>query len=433
MRRVGHSVKRMQHRLRFVTLGTAYALAVLASNAVARGIWVSNNSDSGPGSFREAITAANGDTSVNWITFARGLGSIGLQSTVTFNGAQALRIDGHEATLTAAGSAAFDLFVTTGGGWLEISRLGLVAGHANGIVVSIPAEAGGEVRVDLWEVILTGNGLFGLLIDDSLGSPAGVLLNLQRCVVTENGTGAIDNDGLRVNERGPGNVSASFKECLFEANGADGVELDEGDLGDVLVQVLHSDFNENGFLDIEDLEDGIDVDEAGDGDIVALMVDCRLDGNGDEATDLNEDGTGSLFASFYQVTANDNVDKGLTAEEFGDGNVQAVYSQIIAIGNKKEGVKLDESDGGDLQVELHNAYLENNTDDGMQVEEIGAGDVFVRIVNSTILKSKKYGLNLTQGDEGTGLLRLQHVSFADNISGPCKVKGAEVIETGLPK
>lgn len=451
----------MQKNNRFLAFATASVLGFTALNAAAAGIWVLNNNDAGAGSFREAIALANADASVTWIKFAPGLEPVALQNSVEYSGAQALSIDGQDATLTAAsGPDVFDLFVASGGGPLDVKCLSIAGGPANGLLVAVPPTAAEEVQVALYQVTLADNAGSGLLIDDMLGSPAGVSLSAQQCIVSGNGTIASDVDAVRVNERGAGSITANIKDCLFEANANDALEFDEAGPGDISVQVLHSKFLANGFLDPADLEDGLDCDEADEGDVVASLIDCQFLYNGDDGGDLNEAGPGSLYASFTQVTSIGHGDKGLKVEEIGEGSVYLTYTQvtvndsgdkaisakeadegsvyaalnqIIAIDNGKEGIKFDETGLGDMEVQLNNGYLAGNGDDGMQVEEKDAGNLFLRVVDSTIADSVKFGLNVPQGDGGEGLLRLQHVTFIDNASGAYKAKGVKVIEVGVPK
>lgn len=432
-------MKNINRQFRF---GAMCVLALATTQLAAMDVWVLNNLDSGPGSFRDAVSQANVDPSINWIKFQPGIGAVALKAAVVFEGPQALGVDGQGASLTPASAETFDLFAVTGGGRLALAQLGVVGGKANGVVVSVPATATEDVRVDLWQVTLANNAGYGLLIDDLLGAPVGIALTAQRCLVTGNGTagdGTRGMDGIRVNERGAGNIAASIKECAFTGNGADGLQLDETDAGDVVLEVLHSMMSGNGTY-AKDVQDGLDVDESDEGDIVASIVDCEFNDNTDEGLDLNEAGPGSLYASYTQVTANHN-GKGLAATEADEGSVHAMLNQITATGNtKKEGVKFDEVGEGNLELEIQNAYLAENKEEGMQVEQTEGGEVFVRIVNSTFVKNGwdtskkgKFGLSVIPGTPETGTLRLQHVEFADNRAGPYTAVGVEVVEVGTPK
>ena len=119
----------------------------------------------------------------------------------------------------------------------------------------------------------------------------------------------------------------------------DGVELDEAGPGDVLVITRASEFVGNGDYcyvpecvdDVEasacitaanaidpscidegelDLDDGFDIDEAGPGDLSVLITNTIASDNLDEGFDFDEADDGTVDASFDQVTANDNFNEG---------------------------------------------------------------------------------------------------------------------------
>ncbi len=456
----------MQLKNRFLALATACVLGFTAMNATAAGIWVLNNSDAGAGSFRDVIALANTDASITWIKFAPGLEPVELQSTVQYAGTQALSIDGQDGTLTAAsGAAAFDLFVASGGGPLDIKSLTVAGGPANGLVVAVPAAATEDVQVGLFQVILADNAGSGLLIDDL--SSAGVSLSAQQCVLSGNGTIASDIDAVRVNERGPGSITATIKDCLFEANANDAVELDEAGPGDISLQVLHSQFLANGFLDPDDLEDAIDCDEADEGDMLATLIDCVFEGNGDQGADLNEAGSGSLHALLNQVVATDNGQEGVKLGESEDGDIEVAVDNAYLVGNgyanikkpqdgmqveeadagnfflrivstavtdnAKDGLNLTEGGDGNMETEIIATDLVGNKGDGVQADETGAGSFFMRIVSSIISDNTERGVKVSQEGEPAGLLRLQHVTLRDNGKGDIKADDVDVIKVGVPK
>ena len=120
-------------------------------------LFVTNSGDAGDDTFRDAIEQANIDPEINSIKFAANLDTIQIDSPVEYTGGQALSIDGKGAAIEPDENT-LDLFISSGGGDLELSRLTFQNGDTNGIFVPVPADAAGEVAVSLTNVVVTGNG-----------------------------------------------------------------------------------------------------------------------------------------------------------------------------------------------------------------------------------------------------------------------------------
>jgi len=242
---------------------------------------VATNADDGPGSLRHAVDEANGDPSVTSIQIRRVIGPIRLRMPITYSGAQALTIVGRDAELVGTQLAAAEAaLVADGGGNLTLRALGVRGAPGNGITIAVPDAAEGTISIVLEDVTIRGNGLHGVLVNDQAeyfadpssesaeGSDASVKIDVRRSRFYRNGLTALDYDGLRINEGGSGRILALITGSEFLANGADGVELDERGSGDAEFLLLRSRLERNGSFSTEDLDDGIDVDESGDGDIV---------------------------------------------------------------------------------------------------------------------------------------------------------------------
>src|SRR5262245_30604169 len=76
----------------------AVAAATAAGTGAAADVTVTNANDAGPGSFRAAILAANGNPSIGRVVFA-GVSTVNLESTVAYTGTQSLEIVGNGAVL----------------------------------------------------------------------------------------------------------------------------------------------------------------------------------------------------------------------------------------------------------------------------------------------------------------------------------------------
>ena len=153
----------------------------------------------------------------------------------------------------------------------------------SGLVVTVPAETSGTVSVSLSRVTMLGNSLFGLLVNDTASSRATIDLYVVSSSFSGNGraAGVTDIDAVRVNETGAGGIVAIIRDSRLEDNGGDGVELDESGTGDVELRVRRSRFQGNGDQDPDDLEDGLDIDEGGEGDGLRCRG-CRV---GDASAD----------------------------------------------------------------------------------------------------------------------------------------------------
>lgn len=178
-----------------------------------------------------------------------------------------------------------------GGGGYDMFK----PGGGKGIFIDVPEVRDGVVELRLSNVNITGTGSFGVHVSDcSLGdlcseggggagegSPASISVELVDVVVDGAGFGRADADGVRVDDRGDGDIFFTATRSVFRNMGADGVELDEGDNGSVFVDVRSSRFEHNGdFCNAMQPpapggpcdDDGIKLTEDNDGD-VQLSVD----------------------------------------------------------------------------------------------------------------------------------------------------------------
>lgn len=369
-------------------------------------------------SLHQAVYNASLDSSISRIVFAPGV-EIFLSAPVVYFGTQSLKLVGNGAIIDGSGAGSFTLdddltAITTDGslvfnteGDISIRNLTIRDSATRGIVVNIPVDASGDdIQVSLHRVNVVGSALFGLHVDDNdsefddgeTGSSVGIYLSMSFSNFVGNGTGAIDFDGVRVDERGEGSIEAVLFHTHIDGNGGDGMELDEAGEGDVSASLFHVSLNNNGFYNEEDLDDGFDIDEAGEGDVNV-----------------------SLFA----VQANGNMDEGLDFDEEGDGNVIAKLRRVVARNNSDEAFKIDEEGGGDIRVALKRVKIVNSGDDGIQFTELGEGRIDASMVGVRVVNNAKYGIKIEQWveeDEETpqelaGTLTLRNSTLASNGKG----------------
>ncbi len=339
-------------------------------------------------SLKNAIANANSDSRKNRIVFEENA-QISLTSSVIYTGSQDLTLLGNGVTLdgSATGSFVLDggLMVIPQGGSLifntradiTIKQLTLVNSATRGIVINIPHESqGDDIRVSLHQVHVSGSALYGVHIDDNLndydeghkGSAIGIELNISDSSFIANGTGAFDFDGIRVDERGVGDISAYIVNTYIEGNGADGLELDEGGEGSVNAVMKQVTLNQNGFYHEQDFDDGFDIDETGAGHVNVILSD---------------------------VQANYNMNEGLDFSEQGEGNIEVMLTRVTASDNKDDAIKIDEEDAGNITAKLNN-IVAINSDDGVQLKELGSGYIDAELHTITATGNKKYGIRVEQ-------------------------------------
>ena len=371
-------------------------------------VYVVNSKDSGPGSFRSAILLANGDPTIGRVQFLDKVSTIFLREKVEFAGAQDLSIIGNGATLDASKAGGDPAFVASGGGNLAVSSLKVRNSLAEGIVVQVPPSATGTIRVSLLNVDIMNNEGHGVLVNDQKdpsttdgvqpdpdGSAATVDVSVINCRFIHNGHSVSDRDGLRVNEGGDGDLIITVKHTLAEDNGADGIEVDERGAGDVRVEMLATRLIANGPLDPADLDDGFDIDEYNDGSILGTIVLTLANHNHEEGFDFNENNAGDLRVDMQLVQAIGNGEEGIDLEEDDDfgggGDLVTVMSNIVTVGNGNGAdgaLKIREKEAGNLDVTLTNILSVNNFGSGIFARESQGGSSVVTILRALVSGNK---------------------------------------------
>jgi hypothetical protein len=336
-----------------------------------------------------------------------------------------------------------------GPGGFSIEARGDTDGAAGkGIFVDVRDDQTGTVSVTLTNVSVTGTAGHGIHISDCTladdcgggsggageGSPASIALSFINVAVIDAAFGRFDADGVRVDERGAGDIYFGAIGSDFIGVGADGVELDEGQEGSIYVNVSASVFEENGaycdpalleaFLpevdeaefeegttaeaDIPgpitgspddgcferavdlyddgsveayefaiDVDDGFDIDEAGPGGMFVTVIDSAMNGNYDEGFDFDEEDAGDIDVIFIATEASGNTDDGYKFSEEGEGHVLALVTASSATNNGGVGFVFEEADGGDVEVVISYAETMGNDDGDLGVEVVqedeGAG------------------------------------------------------------
>ncbi len=384
---------------------------------------VTNGDNFGPGSLRYAVQVAGDNPGVNKIIISDDVDLITLEQTAEYIGTHNLRIYGNHAVIQAAPSFADDgIFISSNAANVQFKDItfdgafqpGQIA--ANGIFMPVPITAQGTINVSLNNVTLLNNGLFGLHIADQINdSPASIKLRVHDTDVRNNGIGALDYDGIRVDEGGDGNIKATISWTHIDANGGDGLELDERGNGRVNLLVESSTFNENGFFNEEDLDDGLDVDEAGAGSVFVKLRNVELNDNLDEGLDLDEEDAGSIRLDAGNILVNRNLDEGVKVSEEGAGNLFARIRNVTANENGDDGIELEEEENGRVDVRLDNVTVKSNGDSGLQIAESGRGNLTARLYDVVSRFNTGNGADFEEADNGFFRIYVDDSIFSNNM------------------
>jgi hypothetical protein len=389
----------MKQPIKIILTGLAvglFAISAPLSALAAPAAKVTNGNNDGPGSLRAALMS--GATNV---VIKKSVGTITVTETLAYTGEKALHISGTGQTIDGSGltdnfapilaiTAGADLAVSNlaiegGGGYSRVTN----QGGGKGIFVNVPLEREGLVTVRLTKVSVSGVGNHGVHVSDctladdcgggqgggGAGSMASVDVRLNDVLIDGVGKGKQDADGVRVDERGDGDIIFSATNSTFINVGADGVELDEGDMGSVVLNVRNSTFDGNGDYCVGWDEDGIDdaCNDEGDADV-------------DDGFDVDEAGFGSIAGKVINVFVTNNFDEGLDFDEEDAGGFDVSFTNIYAANNEDEGIKLSEEGDGNVGAALNAVTLENNNGDGeeTEIESEDSGYVIVSVTGSTI-------------------------------------------------
>lgn len=354
---------------------------------------VTNGHNAGPGSLRAALHSG-----ATRILIKRSVHEINVTETLEYPGTAPLRIIGTGQTID--GSSLSDettpILAITQGANLTVKNLTLDAGGGNangpynrlnqgggkGLFVDVPADRTGIVELRLVNVTVMGTGNHGIHVSDcSLeddcgdgaggggdGSPASISVSLRGVLVEDSGNGKQDADGLRVDDRGDGDIYFFATRSAFIDNGADGVELDEGNNGSVYATVRNTTFDFNGeYCLIGPFVPGDDCDDDGDPDV-------------DDAFDIDEAGPGWIAAWLRNLTVINNFDEGLDFDEADEGGAEVYVTSLYSRNNEDEGIKVSEEGDGSNTVRMRRV----TTDGDLEFEEEDGGVADISIFRSFV-------------------------------------------------
>lgn len=287
------------------------------------------------------------------------------------------------------------------------------------------------------------------------GSPASIRIELNNVRVDGVGNGSFDADGLRADERGAGGIHLAAVGSTFARVGADGLELDEGQAGSITSTITRTTFIDNGaYCDTDilasympeepegEFDDGVvrssDIPQAvtGTPDDSCLEREVERYDSGyveeyeigidlDDGIDYDEAGKGDLNLTMIGSTASGNYDEGVDMDEAGMGNGNLRYIDTIAYGNTDDGFKMSEEDAGDIDGAVVGSTARDNGGVGIVFEEESDGDLRVAATDVHTASNDDgddTGLEIVQEDAGIGeltvtLSRIEDGTDAEGVTG----------------
>ncbi len=461
-------------------MNKAHALALIAlfagtvsaqSGAV---LVVTNTADEGPGSLRAAIAeaAAQDDATQVVIKVSE---DIVINEPLSYRGTAPLEIIGAGQSVRSREN--INLLVSANGANLAVRNLnfegpgqfsilsrGDLNNQAGGkaIFVDVRDEQTGLVELALDNVNVSGVANYGVHVSDcnladdcgagagggGQGSPASISVRLNNVTIQDVGNGTFDGDGLRVDDRGPGDIYFHAIASTFNRAGADGLELDEGDAGSIYATLINSAFTDNGaycdpailnafmpaepegeFADGERLESDIPAAVTGTPDDTCFEREVSLYDSGsveeyeigidvDDGVDFDEADNGSLNLTLISSVISGNYDEGVDMDESGRGDGNLTYINTSAYANADDAYKMSEEDGGDVIAQINGSTARDNGGKGFVFEEEQTGDVRVHALNVHTTNnddSDDTGFEVVQADGGTGQLTIEASRIDDGV------------------
>ncbi len=469
---------RHDHRRRPMTPNNRFfcsaVLCLVGAPAFGQDTFLVTNFDAtGDGSLQAALDAAAATPDRSTIIVTEAFGRIETDTGLTYAGAPHLTVIGNNVTVASAQnvtlfSVAEAEVITLSsmtfegpGGWSIEARGDLDGPAGKGLFFDVADDATDAFRLRLSDISVRGVAGHGIHISDCTladacgsgdgdaggGSAAGVSVRLDSVTIEDVGQGSFDADGLRVDERGPGSIFVSGMYVTLQEVGADGIELDEGQDGDVMVDLLSADFFYNGnYCNPAALTPFLPAAVEGEFDEGAMAADAipaRIEGSPDDACferevalydsgtvesyafsidvddglDIDEAGPGSIEGQITRGFMEGNFDEGYDFDEAGPGNIEVVFNAIFAGGNVDDALKMSETGAGNVMLSIYGSEFISNGGVGIVVEEEGPGDLMtVLVVTATVGNDGgNLGVDVVQDDDGTGEVYVIDSEIADRI------------------
>jgi hypothetical protein len=154
----------------------------------------------------------------------------------------------------------------------------------------------GDFKVDLTAVSASNCGEEGVDFEEDDDFAGGGDLVATLIGVKANGNGAGGDAGLKIREKGDGNLDATVRNAQANGNEADGIQIREDALGNLVATVDRSEANNNLGGDESD-GNGVNFDENSDGELNATLSRSNSGGNAAAGVRADEGGAGGATSA----------------------------------------------------------------------------------------------------------------------------------------
>ncbi|MEZ4553597.1 MAG: hypothetical protein R3B59_06785 [Dehalococcoidia bacterium] len=406
------------------SLGALALMLVVGARAPreveAASLSVFSSADSGPGSFRAAVEAANADSIITEIVLRNWL-PVTLYTSVDYTGTQALTIRGDNplAYRTIQGS----LFVpgdpniepldcgmlrSTGGADVTFSQVTVQHSWCDALNI-VPVAGDDEIVITLNKVVLRNNFGSGLFLHEIEEAEAAIRLHVTSSLVTGNGrcrgAGGCAFGGIELQGVGQGSIDAELSGSAFNGNGGDGLSVawDEAEVTTAPPPVLDIDLtvtaNSTSFNDNGGSVPVLGVAERGSGRGPSIA--SHQSGNGLTVAGTGL-GAGTVSVTLTKVQASGNAGDGVEIiEGFGltddTSNVVFAATSVLAWGNGSDGLDVAEFGDGALEMDLASVSTWSNGGSGVAGSEEGDGDFGFEAAGSSSYRNGFNGFSLEAG------------------------------------
>ncbi|MGE0228912.1 MAG: hypothetical protein AB7U23_10425 [Dehalococcoidia bacterium] len=415
------------------------AAAVLAALAVvlvagarapreveAASLSVFSPADSGPGSFRAAVEAANADSSITEIVLRNWL-PVTLYTSVEYTGTQGLTIRGDnplayrtiQGSLFVPGDPDIEpldcgMFRSTGGADVTFNQVTVQTSWCDALNI-VPVAGDDEIVITLNKVVLRNNFGSGMFLHEIEEAEAAIRLHVTSSLVTGNGrcrgAGGCAFGGIELQGVGQGSIEAELSGSAFNGNGGDGLSVawDEAEVTTAPAPVLDVDLtvtaNGTSFNDNGRSVTVLGAAERGSGRGPSIA--SHQSGNGLTVAGTGL-GTGTVSVTLTNVQASGNAGDGVEVVEglgLTDDTSNVVFNatSVLAWGNGSDGLDVAESGDGALEMDLASVSTWSNGGSGVAGDEQGDGDFNFDASGSSSYRNGLHGYSLEQTD-GSGEL-----------------------------
>jgi hypothetical protein len=190
-------------------------------------------------------------------------------------------------------------------------------------------------------------------------------------------------EGWDFNENDAGDFLVDLTNVQASRNLEEGVDFEEDDDfaggGDLVTSVIGVTADENAAGDA-----GLKIREKGDGNLTADVRRAQANGNDGDGINVREDAAGNLEATIERATANENDGDGIEFEENSTGNVTAAVERSNTDASGQDGVEFDENGGGDLTGSVSRGSSSSNAASGVRADQQAPGSGALGLASMTL-------------------------------------------------